>query len=132
MGWLGRNRGRSFLVQQGAEGEQQGLLVGQRHTVRLPGVPPHLGDEVGLARGASLEPTVAMKHPFHDSSQATLEKRPQNEARSGPENGERPQQRVFLAGRVAVQTGGVVIDEGGFPGRQGRLLSAYLVAERGR
>jgi YVTN family beta-propeller protein len=42
------------------------------------------------------------------------------------------QLKVFLAGRVAVETGGVVIDESSFPGRQGRLLFAYLVAEQGR
>ena len=45
---------------------------------------------------------------------------------------EGPQLKVFLAGRVAVETDGVVIDETHFPGRQGRLLFAYLVAERGR
>ena len=39
---------------------------------------------------------------------------------------------VFLAGRVAVETDGSVIDEARFPGRQGRLLFAYLVAEQGR
>src|SRR5262245_45427404 len=44
----------------------------------------------------------------------------------------RVQLKVFLAGRVAVETDGVVVDEGRFPGRQGRLLFAYLVAERGR
>jgi len=42
------------------------------------------------------------------------------------------QPKVFLAGRVAVETNGVVIDEARFPGRQGRLLFAYLVAEQGR
>jgi SARP family transcriptional regulator, regulator of embCAB operon len=42
------------------------------------------------------------------------------------------QSKVFLAGRVAVETDGVVIDEARFPGRQGRLLFAYLVAEQGR
>lgn len=40
--------------------------------------------------------------------------------------------KVFLAGRVAAETDGVVIDERRFPGRQGRLLFAYLVAEQGR
>jgi SARP family transcriptional regulator, regulator of embCAB operon len=40
--------------------------------------------------------------------------------------------RVFLAGRVAVEANDRVIDEGRFPGRQGRLLFAYLVAARGR
>jgi DNA-binding SARP family transcriptional activator len=40
--------------------------------------------------------------------------------------------KVFLAGRVAVESDGVLIDEQRFPGRQGRLLFAYLVAEQGR
>ena len=42
------------------------------------------------------------------------------------------QLKVFLLGRVAVETDGLVIDEARFPGRQGRLLFAYLVAEHGR
>jgi SARP family transcriptional regulator, regulator of embCAB operon len=42
------------------------------------------------------------------------------------------QPRVFLAGRIALETNGSVIDEARFPGRQGRLLFAYLVAEQGR
>jgi DNA-binding SARP family transcriptional activator/streptogramin lyase len=44
----------------------------------------------------------------------------------------RSQLKVFLAGRAAVEANGHVIDESRFPGRQGRLLFAYLVAERGR
>src|SRR5262245_6973205 len=40
--------------------------------------------------------------------------------------------KVFLAGRVVVEAGGSVVDEARFPGRQGRLLFAYLVAEHGR
>ena len=42
------------------------------------------------------------------------------------------QLKVFLAGRVALEVDDVVIDEARFPGRQGRLLFAYLVAEQGR
>src|SRR4051812_27737448 len=42
------------------------------------------------------------------------------------------QPRVFLAGRVAVEIDGLVVDEARFPGRQSRLLFAYLVAEQGR
>src|SRR5215218_10472852 len=42
------------------------------------------------------------------------------------------QAKVFLAGRVAVERGGMSIDEARFPGRQGRLLFANLVAEQGR
>jgi YVTN family beta-propeller protein len=42
------------------------------------------------------------------------------------------QLKVFLAGRVAVEADGVLVDEERFPGRQGRLLFAYLVAEQGR
>ena len=42
------------------------------------------------------------------------------------------QLKVFLAGRVALETDGVVIDEERFQGQQGRLLFAYLVAEQER
>jgi DNA-binding SARP family transcriptional activator/basic membrane lipoprotein Med (substrate-binding protein (PBP1-ABC) superfamily) len=40
--------------------------------------------------------------------------------------------KVFLVGRIAVEAEGVVIEERHFPGRQGRLLFAYLVADQGR
>jgi len=43
-----------------------------------------------------------------------------------------PNLRVFLAGRVAVEANGHVVGEARFPGRQGRLLFAYLVSEQGR
>ena len=39
--------------------------------------------------------------------------------------------KVFLAGRIAVEAERVVIDERHFPGRQGRLLFACLVASHG-
>ena len=42
------------------------------------------------------------------------------------------QPKVFLAGRVEIQVGGNRLGEERFPGRQGRLLFAYLVAEGGR
>lgn len=42
------------------------------------------------------------------------------------------QLRVFLAGRVAVENGDVLIDERLFPGRQGRLVFAYLIVHQGR
>jgi DNA-binding SARP family transcriptional activator/ABC-type branched-subunit amino acid transport system substrate-binding protein/DNA-binding beta-propeller fold protein YncE len=42
------------------------------------------------------------------------------------------QLKIFLAGRVAVEADGRVIEERRFPGRQGRLMFAYLVAEQGR
>src|SRR5262245_35318707 len=38
--------------------------------------------------------------------------------------------KVFLAGRVAVEAESATIDD--FPGRQARVLFAYLVAEQGR
>ena len=43
-----------------------------------------------------------------------------------------PELKVCLLGRVALETDGAVSDEARFPGRQGRLLFAYLVAEHGR
>jgi YVTN family beta-propeller protein len=40
--------------------------------------------------------------------------------------------RLFLTGRVAVEANSRVVDEARFPGRQGRLLFAYLVAAQSR
>jgi hypothetical protein len=42
------------------------------------------------------------------------------------------QPKVFVTGRVVIETGGAVIDEAHLGGRQARLLFVYLVAERGR
>jgi hypothetical protein len=42
------------------------------------------------------------------------------------------QPKVSLLGRVSLETNGAAVDEARLPGRQGRLLFAYLVAERGR
>ncbi len=39
---------------------------------------------------------------------------------------------VSLAGRVSIRANGVLIDEERLPGRQGRLVFAYLVSENGR
>jgi DNA-binding SARP family transcriptional activator/DNA-binding beta-propeller fold protein YncE len=51
---------------------------------------------------------------------------------AGKEMASPAQLRVFLAGRVAVEADGQAIDATTFPGRQGRLLFAYLVTEQGR
>jgi class 3 adenylate cyclase/DNA-binding SARP family transcriptional activator len=41
-----------------------------------------------------------------------------------------PTLRIYLAGRVRVENGGQLLDEQSLPGRQGRLVFAYLVLER--
>lgn len=40
--------------------------------------------------------------------------------------------RIYLTSRVRVENGDLLIDESALPGRQGRLVLAYLVAERTR
>jgi basic membrane lipoprotein Med (substrate-binding protein (PBP1-ABC) superfamily)/DNA-binding SARP family transcriptional activator len=40
--------------------------------------------------------------------------------------------RVSLTGRISIQAGGTTVDEQRFPGRQGRLVFAYLVAAGAR
>jgi len=40
--------------------------------------------------------------------------------------------KVFLVGRVALEADGLVVQDAHLPGRQGRLLFAYLTVERGR
>ena len=67
------DRDRRFLVQSGAEGEQQRLEVGERHAVCVPRVTTDFGDETVLVLCAGLEPAFAMKHLFHDSSHRTYE-----------------------------------------------------------
>jgi hypothetical protein len=66
---VARDRGRRFLVQFGAEGEQQRLVVRERHPVGLPRVALDFRDEPILVPGAGLEPAVALNHLVHDSSQ---------------------------------------------------------------
>lgn len=43
-----------------------------------------------------------------------------------------PPLRIYLAGRVCVEAGDLLIEPHNFPGRQGRLAFAYLVLERSR
>jgi SARP family transcriptional regulator, regulator of embCAB operon len=40
--------------------------------------------------------------------------------------------KVSLLGRLTLEADGIVVDEQRFPGRQGRLVFAYLVSEQGR
>lgn len=40
--------------------------------------------------------------------------------------------RVSLMDRISIEAGSVIVDEQRFPGRQGRLVLAYLLAARGR
>ena len=40
--------------------------------------------------------------------------------------------RVSLTDRISIEADGVVVDEQRFPGRQGRLIFAYLLAAQGR
>lgn len=43
-----------------------------------------------------------------------------------------PPLRIYLAGQVRIESGATLVEERQFPGRQGRLLFAYLVCERRR
>jgi SARP family transcriptional regulator, regulator of embCAB operon len=40
--------------------------------------------------------------------------------------------RISLTGRVSIEANGSRLDERSFPGRQGRLVFAYLLAQEGR
>ena len=40
--------------------------------------------------------------------------------------------KVFLVGRVALEADGLAVQDARLPGRQGRLLFAYLAVQRGR
>jgi hypothetical protein len=68
MGWLGRNRGRSFLVSWARKASSNASSC-EHHAVGLRGVTLDFRDELVLVGGAGLEPAVALKHLVHDSSQ---------------------------------------------------------------
>jgi YVTN family beta-propeller protein len=55
-----------------------------------------------------------------------------NAATSWEEQGKVARFRVSLAGRMLIECGDLVVDEAHFPGRQARLVLAYLVAEHAR
>ncbi len=55
-----------------------------------------------------------------------------NAATSWEELGKSARVRVSLAGRMLVESGDLVVDESRFPGRQARLVFAYLVSEHAR
>jgi peptide/nickel transport system substrate-binding protein len=91
-----------------------------------------LGDESVFILGAGLEPAITTQHPIHGSSRAEARNAPLNRGKIWSTNCQEVALKVFLAGRVAVEANGLRIDEERFPGRQGRLVFAYLVAEEGR
>ena len=101
------------------------------HAVCFPGVAPDSRDELVLVRGADLEPTVARKNLVHDRGESR--RLPLNRGKMPGRKLQRGSQlKVFLAGRVSIESAGVLLDAESFTGRQGRLLFAYLVAEQGR
>jgi YVTN family beta-propeller protein len=100
--------------------------------VRLDSVSLDLSDEVALVLRTGLEPAVALKHALHRThgeARKSWLKRGKIRARGRLAGLEL---RISLVGGVAVQGDGVVLGEDRFPGRQGRLLFAYLVLEQAR
>jgi hypothetical protein len=61
-------------VELGAKGEQQRLVVRERHPVRLPRVPLHLRQQSVLVLTTSLEAAIASEHLLHDPSRRNVEK----------------------------------------------------------
>ena len=67
-----RSREWRVLVQLGAKGQQQGLVVCESHAVRLERVALDLADESVLVRRTGLIPAFAVQPPVHDSSPANV------------------------------------------------------------
>jgi ABC-type transport system substrate-binding protein/DNA-binding SARP family transcriptional activator len=121
------------LPELGAELDQHGLLLRELHAVRLEGVAPDLLDETLLVTGPGLEPAVTPENAVHNPASETRNTpldRGNIYARATARGELRV--RIFLAGRVGIETDGRATDEPRFAGRQGRLLFAYLVVEQGR
>ncbi len=117
-----------------AESHLQTVFRRKLHSVHSERVLPHLGDEVRLVIGANLEATVAAEYLLHkDHLDGDARERLQDVGKLPARGRLVPVRlRVSLAGRVSISTDDVVIDEDRFPGRQGRLVFAYLVSEQGR
>jgi hypothetical protein len=108
---------------------------------RVAGLHMHLGRATALVRvGAVWAPTTVVFQRVGSVRRLTLPTRIAArlviraliEARSRKRMASTLSLKVFLTGRVAVKTDGAMIDEAQLGGRQGRLLFAYLVAERSR
>jgi DNA-binding SARP family transcriptional activator/ABC-type branched-subunit amino acid transport system substrate-binding protein len=102
--------------------------------VCLPGVPTHLRGPAFFSPRSKAVTAVAaddvvVGHVAADNGKSGLAvgKRPAS-VRQGAKVGV----RISLTGRVSIEANGSRLDERSFPGRQGRLVFAYLLAEEGR
>ena len=98
----------------------------------IPRVAPDRVDKPALGSGPGLESAIALNHSVHDFSRRgyDCDPKPGQDPSKGTARGLKL--KVFLFGRVALETDRALIGDERFPGRQGRLLFAYLVSEHGR
>ena len=97
-------------------------------------MPADLFDDLSLGGGGDLEPALAAQNLVIEHCAADT-------SRGGQEDGKLPSSvwqggavavKVSLTERVRIEADGAVVDEQRFPGRQGRLVFAYLLAAQGR
>src|SRR6059036_2726776 len=93
-----------------------------------------VGDELFVRIGGDLVTAVAAEYLSHGTPHAaTVGRGGKMDARAGQEEGKTETRLVVsLADRVSIEAGGIVVKDNRFPGRQGRLVFAYLATEAGR
>ena len=101
----------------------------------LSGVPTHFGDLAVLRSGPNAVAAVAVdelvgSHVAADTAKAGLETGMR--AASVWQGGGTLGVRISLTGHVSIEANGITLDERSFPGRQGRLVFAYLLAADAR
>jgi len=111
------------------------LFNRKRNPVRHSGVPTDVLDQLGLlGSGDGISAVAAQRlvvgHGAADTSSAWLENG--KPLASSQQGSERVAVKVSLTERVSIEARGVVVGEQRFPGRQGRLVFAYLLAAHGR
>lgn len=109
--------------------EQQGFVLREHHPVRVPRVGAHAICQLVLIDAAGLESAIGATKDAHEADARTgaqIRGKIQASTRLGAGL------KVYLTGRVALEAEGFVLEDGRFPGRQGRLLFAYLINEQGR
>jgi YVTN family beta-propeller protein len=103
--------------------------------MRLPGMPTNLGDLAFFGPRSKAVAAVAAKdlvvgHVAADTASLELDA---GKRRASVRQGTgKLDVRISLTGRVSIEGNGAKLDERSFPGRQGRLVLAYLLAEEGR
>jgi branched-chain amino acid transport system substrate-binding protein len=121
-------------VELDPERHEQSVLGRELHPVRVERMSSDVGDELFVRIGGDLVTAVAAEYLSYGTPHAaTVGRGGKMDARAGQETGRTHTGVVVsLASRVSISANGIVVGDDQFPGRQGRLVFAYLATQEGR